>query len=85
MLDVATSAFPSPGRSQRPSWRIGWTVSVSAGSPNMTMDGLTLPTDRWRIADAKRHGSAAVVPGTRSASATTVAERTGSLSWTWTS
>ena len=82
---VATRAFPSVGRSQRPSWSLGLTIVVSVGSPKVMKDRLSDASGRIRWVDAKRQVSAAVTPGTRSASASSMSARPGAASSTWTS
>ena len=82
---VATSALPSPGRSQRPCITTGRTVVAPSGRPKVTRAGLSEPSGRIRWALANRHGSATVTPGTARASATTVEALAGSVSSTWTS
>ena len=82
---VATSAFPSAGRSQRPACSFGFTIVVSVGSPKVMKERLSDPSGRIRWVVAKRHVSAAVTPGTRAASLSSMSARAGPASSTWTS
>ena len=85
MLAVATSALPSSGSSQRPSWTVGRTVCALGGSPNAMTWRPSVPALSTTPVDANRQGSAATTPGTAIASLTRTDVRSVVASSTWTS